>query len=193
MVSATCSCRSGLASLFLVAARHTAAVLLFWQLRPGTRIARLGAQAGLAVFLPLRSQTAMQTRSWLLRRAPGPAGSLLYFLSLRDKPPQCFCFGNFDQALVSHGSARKAASPLSFHPERSEGSLRSSWKFIVKITVTSRRCTPRTPSIERRHVELDHPQLRPGTRIARLGAQAGLALVFSSRAQRGIPTIFKEV
>ena len=107
--------------------------------------------------LSLRSKTAKQHRSWLLRRAPVAAGSLLYFLSLRDKPPQCFCFGNFDQALVSHGSARKPASPLSFHPERSEGSLRSSRKFIVKITVTSRRCMPRTSSIERRHVELDHP------------------------------------
>src|SRR6478735_7559924 len=83
MVSATCSCRSGLASLFLVAARQTAAVLLLWQLRPGTRIARLGAQAGLAVFLSLRSKTAMQHRSWFLRRAPVAAGSLLYFLSLR--------------------------------------------------------------------------------------------------------------
>src|SRR6476661_367867 len=68
MVAATCSCRSGLASLFLVAARQTAAVLLLWQLRPGTRIARLGAQASLAlVFLPLRSKTAKQHRSWLLR------------------------------------------------------------------------------------------------------------------------------
>src|SRR6476646_1467637 len=91
------------------------------------------------------------------------------------------------------GLGATPVSPFSFHPERSEGSLRSLRKFIVKITVTSRRCMPRTSSIERRHVELDHPQLRPGTRIARLGAQAGLALVFSSRAQRGIPTIFKEV
>src|SRR6476646_7333165 len=82
---------------------------------------RARRDSGLAlVFLPLRSKTAKQHRSWLLRRAPVAAGSLLYFLSLRDKPPQCFCFGNFDQALVSHGSARKPASPLSFssRPQR---------------------------------------------------------------------------
>src|SRR6478735_2908039 len=61
MVTATCSCRSGLASLFLVAARQTAAVLLLWQLRPGTRIARLGAQAGLAVVFSSRAQRGIPT------------------------------------------------------------------------------------------------------------------------------------
>src|SRR6478735_7391070 len=75
---------------------------------------RARRDSGLAlVFLSLRSKTAMQHRSWFLPHAPVAAGSLLYFLSLRDNPPQCFYFGNFDQALVSHGSARKPASPFS--------------------------------------------------------------------------------
>jgi hypothetical protein len=108
--------------------------------------------------LSLRSKTAKQHRSWLLRRAPVAAGSA------RLRPRPCFPLASLQNrqaasimvaAMCSCRSGLGAC--LFFHPERREGSLRSSRKLILKIIVTSRRCVPRTSSIERCHVELNHP------------------------------------
>jgi hypothetical protein len=91
----------------------------------------------------------------LSQRARRDSGLALVFLSLRSKTAKQHRSWFMVAAPCSCRSGLGAC--LFFHPERREGSLRSSRKLILKIIVTSRRCVPRTSSIERCHVELNHP------------------------------------